>query len=121
MLGAPAVVEDRVNGADELAAAGAQFADALLHDAFEDALTFGQKRDEHLTAIFAATSAPDVAVFFQAIHKLDRAVMADEQAVGERLDFGGGAIRHSANGKQHEVLLRLESGGSRCGIPFTEK
>src|SRR5690349_19938339 len=47
--------------------------------------------------------------------------MADEQAVCERLDFGGGTIRHSANGKKHEVLLRLEASGSRGGIAFAEK
>ena len=118
MLSAPAVSEDRVNGADKLAAAGAQFADALLDDALKNALAFGKKRNEHLATIFAATSAADVAVFFQAIYELYRAVMAEEQAVGERLDFGSGTIRHSTNGKKHEVLLRLEAGGSRGDIPF---
>jgi len=121
MLSTPTVTEDRVNGADELAATGAQFADALLDYAFQDALTLGKKRNEHLATVFAAPRAADVAIFFQTIHELHRAVMADEQAVRERLDFGGGAIRHSANGKEHEVLLRLEADGSRGGIAFAEK
>ena len=121
ILSAPTVTEDRVNSADELAAAGAEFADALLDYAFQNALAFGKKRNEHLATIFTAPRAADVAMLFQTIHELYRAVMADEQAVRERLDFGRGAIRHSANGKEHEVLLGLQAGGSRGGIAFAEK
>src|ERR1700751_3681731 len=54
MLSTPTVTEDRVNGADELAAAGAQFADALLDHAFQNALALGKKRNEHLATVFAA-------------------------------------------------------------------
>jgi hypothetical protein len=116
-----AVAENGVYSADELAAAGAQFAYSLLDDPLEDALAFGKKRNENLAAILLATGSADVAVFFETVDQFDGAVMTNEQAVCQGLDFGRGTSGKAANGKQQQILLGFESGGAGGGIAFTKE
>src|SRR5215510_1834144 len=115
------VAEDGVNGSNQLTAACTQFTDALLHNALKHSLALGEKRNENFATIFLASGSAHVTVPFQAVHKLDGAVMPDQQAVGQRLNLGGCPVRHSANRQQEQVLLRLEPGGTRGSIAFAKK
>jgi hypothetical protein len=121
LLPALAVAEHGIEGANQLASAGPQLTDALLDDAIEHALAFGKKRNEHFSTIFFASGAAHITVAFEAVHELDRAVMPDQQAVGERLNLGGRSVGHSANRQQQQVLLGFESGRARGCVAFAKK
>src|SRR5215475_3808178 len=95
-----AVAEHGIDGANQLASAGPQLADALLYDALEHALAPGKKRNENFATIFLAPAATHITVAFEAVHEFDGAVMPDQQAVRERLNFGRRPVGHSAYRQQ---------------------
>src|SRR5215813_6159274 len=65
-----AVAEDGVYGSDELAPASAQFTDALLHNALQQALALGKNRNKNLAAVFLPSGSANITVPFETVHKL---------------------------------------------------
>src|SRR5262249_35569006 len=82
---------------------------------------FGKKRNENFAAILLAPGAAHIAVSLEAVHKLNGAVMADQQAIGEGLNLGGGSVGYTSNRQQQQILLWFKSRGARRCIAFAEK
>ena len=114
-------LQQSINRAHQSFAASAQFADAVLGDLLEELLSARLERNKDAAAVIAAASAADVAVKFEAVDKLNGAVMLQSQAFGERLNGRLAAFGKTANSEKHEVLLRFEADGAGFGVAFAQE
>src|ERR1700722_10056211 len=71
----PPAFEESFDGPYQGFPAGAELADAVACDLFEEALSAWQERDENAAAVVAAACAAHVAMSFQAVDEFDGAVV----------------------------------------------
>jgi hypothetical protein len=68
-------LEQSFDGTDQRFSAGAQFADAVLRDLFEKAITTRQQGNEYAAPVIPAAGSANVSVCFEAVDELHGAVV----------------------------------------------
>jgi hypothetical protein len=76
----------------------------------EQPFSFARDLNQDLAPIAAAWRSANKASIFQPVNQFNRAVMAQQEALGEIPDRGGGAGRDSPQGQQELVLRGIDSG-----------
>lgn len=114
-------LEESIDGADELLAAGAQLTDAVLGDLLEEAFASREQGNQYTAAIVTAAATAHVAARLKTVDEFDGAVVLESEALGERLDGGFAALWKTADSEKHQILLRLETDGAGLGIAFSQK
>ena len=119
--GRTAIFKQGTDGVDEGGAAGAQFADAMAGDLFQQFFPARKKRYKDAAAIVPAAVAAHIAVSFQAVDELNDAVVLEREPVGQCADGRFFAWRKAANRQEEQVLLGLEAGGASDAIAFADE
>lgn len=106
---------------NECVTVGSQFTDAMTGDLLEDTFAAREQRDQNAATVVAVSSATDVTVHLKAVDKLDSTVMLEGHTLGERPNSGFFILRHAADGKQEQVLLRLETCRAGDSVAFAKE
>ena len=86
-----------------------QFVQSFVHYALQGASPLRKQGHTDLPLVAATAVATDIAMRFQAIDQANGTMVSQKQAVRQLPDSGFSAARKAANGKEHLVLLGLES------------
>ena len=98
-----------------------QFVQSFVHYALQGASPLREQGHTDLPLVTATAVATDIAMRFQAIDQADGAMVSQKQAIRQLPNSGYGAVRKAANGKEHLVLLGLESFGFSGTIAAPKK
>lgn len=98
-----------------------QLVQSFVHYALQGASPLREQGHTDLPLVTATAVATDIAMRFQAIDQADRAMVSQKHAIRQLPDSGYGAARKAANGKEHLVLLGLESFGFSGTIAAPKK
>src|SRR5216684_1870010 len=116
-----AVFQQSADGVDQCRAACAQLADAVSRHLLEQLLSPRKQRHQDAPAIVPVAAPAHVAMGFQPVDQLDRAVMLQCQPVRQGPDGSFFAFGKAADRQQEQILLRLEARLLRHRVSFADK